>query len=95
MIDYSTVPNLGYIDMGLESDLVKAKTLFPNARRALMYTPMDLVNKDRQIIKEDIRRIAKEYAPCDIVAADIESETPDEAILDFIRMCQEVSADYV
>lgn len=91
---YAILPNLAYIDMGLESDLVKAKCLFPNARRALMYTPMDLANKDIQSIKDDIQRIAQEYAPCDIVLADIESDTPDERIREFIRECEAASKHY-
>ncbi|MCP4645619.1 MAG: hypothetical protein GY851_34560, partial [bacterium] len=39
------MPPLGYVDMGLDSDLPRAKQLCPNTRRAIMYTPTDLVNK--------------------------------------------------
>lgn len=89
--DYATVPNLGYIDMGLESDLVLARTVIPDARRALMYTPMDFANKSLQTIREDLERIASEYAPCDVVAADIEAGTSDERVLAFVEMCDEIS----
>ncbi|MHC4432996.1 MAG: uroporphyrinogen decarboxylase family protein, partial [Planctomycetota bacterium] len=35
--DYAGVPHVGYIDMGLDSDLVRARQMFGRARRALMY----------------------------------------------------------
>jgi hypothetical protein len=78
---YSKIPNLGYIDMGINSNLFKAKKLFPHARRAIMYTPMDFCDKPMNQIQLDMQIIAKIYAPCDIVLADIEEGTPDEKIL--------------
>jgi hypothetical protein len=88
---YATIPNLGYIDMGIESNLEKARALMPHARRALMYTPMDLADKCLGDIRADLERIAREYAPCDIVLADIESGTPDERVLGFVEMCARLS----
>ncbi|MDB4583815.1 hypothetical protein N9164_11730 [Draconibacterium sp.] len=89
--DYASVPKVGYIDMGIESDLAKAKTLFPETRRALMYTPMDIANKTFKEIRIDLELIAKNYGPCDIVAADIEYQTPDNKVADFIKLCEEIS----
>jgi hypothetical protein len=89
--DYSKVKNLGYIDMGIESDLSRARRLIPDARRALMYTPMDLANKPWEEVKTDIERIADEYGPCDIVAADIEADTPDKKVQDLIDLCADIS----
>jgi hypothetical protein len=77
---YAQVNNLGYIDMGILSDLGKARKLFPEARRAVMYTPMDLSSKSIDSIRSDMIRIAKDYAPCDIVVADIETSVPDEKV---------------
>ncbi len=88
---YATVPNLGYIDMGIESDLRKARSLMPSVRRALMYTPMDLANKPTEDIFADLERIACEYGPCDVVLADIDYGTPDERILEVVRRCAELS----
>ena len=59
-----------------------------------MYTPMDLVNKSLREIESDLKRIAKDYAPCDIVLADIEAGTPDDKILAFYLMCTEISSRY-
>ena len=88
--DYATVPNLAYVDMGLGSDLNRARELCPNARRALMYTPMDLANKALEEIHADLRRIHAELGPCDVVMADIDHETPDERVLAVAAMAREI-----
>jgi uroporphyrinogen-III decarboxylase len=92
MDDYALIPHLGYIDMGLDSDLARARRMFPNARRALMYTPTDLVNKPWNSIQEDIETIARNYGPCDVVLADIEAGTPDQRVLEFLKTCAKVSS---
>jgi hypothetical protein len=89
---YATIPNVGYIDMGLASDLVAAQEAFPNARRAIMYTPMELANKTLEEIRKDLERIAGEYGPADIVFADIDSNTPDERVIKVIELCEQLSA---
>lgn len=88
---YAEVPNLAYIDMGPDSDLDKARRLFPDARRAVMFSPVDLKDKSIEEIKTDFARIANEYGPCDIVLADIEASTPDERIRAALEICNELS----
>jgi len=90
--DYSKIKNLGYVDMGIKSDLSRVREMIPNARRALMYTPMDLTNKPWEEIKADMEKIAGEYGPCDIVAADIDVETPDDRVKALIDLCEEISS---
>jgi len=91
LADYAGLPALGYIDMGLESDLVRAKRLCPDARRAVMYTPKDLVAKSLDEIRADLSRIRRELGPCDVVMADIDHETPDERVLAFARIAEGLS----
>ena len=86
---YAMVPHVGYIDMGIKSNLALAKSLFPNSRRALMYTPMDLVTRSIEAIRLDIEKIAEEYGPADLVLADIEAGTPDEKVKAFLTICEE------
>lgn len=88
---YAQVTGVGYIDMGIKSDLVRAKALFPTARRAVMYTPMDAANKTLAEIEADFARIAREYAPCDIVIADIEAGTPDTRGIELAELCRNFS----
>jgi hypothetical protein len=92
--DYAKVPKIGYIDMGMDSDLETAKNMFPETRRAIMYTPMDVANKSSAEIKADFELIAEKYGPCDIVAADIEYGTPDERVLELVEICREISYKY-
>lgn len=88
---YAKVPNVGYIDMGIETDLEKARKLFPYARRAVMYTPMDLTAKSLIQIKQDINKIAHTFAPCDIVLADIEEGVPDHKVKAFFEIVHDLN----
>ena len=90
---YARISNVSYIDMGQDSDLRRARELFPQGRRAIMYTPMDVAGKPLDEIRSDLQKIARQYAPCDIVAADIEAGTPDQRILDFIDLCNNISVE--
>ena len=89
---YAQVPGVAYIDLGIKSDLVRAKALFPSARRALMYTPMDLANQSSAGLRADLERLAREYAPCDLIVADIEAGTPDARVREVVEHCRQVSA---
>jgi len=89
--DYATIPHLGYIDMGIDSNLARASEVLTGARRALMYRPTDLINKSLDTIEANLEKIASEYAPCDVVVADIEAGTPDERILAFLKLCDRIN----
>jgi len=89
---YATLPDLGYIDMGLGSDLVRVRQAFPATRRNLLYTSMDLKNKPEEEIRSDFRRIARDLAPCDVGLPDIERDVPDERLRFAIDLCCEISA---
>ncbi|GMU92788.1 MAG: hypothetical protein AMXMBFR4_18460 [Candidatus Hydrogenedentota bacterium] len=88
---YASVPRVAYIDMGLESNLTRIRELFPTARRAVMYRPTELAAKSRSQIEQDLQRVASQLGPCDLVAADIESGTPDERVLDVVSICDRIS----
>ncbi len=92
--DYSTIKDVRYLDMGMDSDLDKARFLFPSCRRSLMYTPMDLANKQIDEIRNDLEYVALHYGPCDIVAADIEAGTPDKRVIDFMDICTDISSKF-
>ncbi len=77
--------------MRLDSDLARTRRMFPNARRALMYTPTDLANKPWKSIQEDVEMIARDYGPCDVVLADIAAGPPDQRVLKFVETCAEIS----
>jgi len=91
---YAEIPKVAYIDMGIESNLVKAKALFPKARRAIMYTPMDIANKDYDDLATDLKYIAQNYGPCDLVCADIDTGTPDKRVHEIYELCEKLSEEY-
>ncbi|HEO70067.1 MAG TPA: hypothetical protein ENN80_02315 [Candidatus Hydrogenedentes bacterium] len=90
--DYARFPLLGYVDMGLESDLARARRLCPDARRALMYKPTDLADKPLEAIRADLERIRRELSPCDIVMADIDAHIPDDRVRAFARLAEQTLA---
>jgi hypothetical protein len=83
------IEKMGYLDSGMMADLKRVRETFPDARRAVLYGPLELENKTLLEIRADIERLATEYAPCDIVMADVESTTPDSRVLDFLRIVEE------
>jgi len=91
---YATVSRLGYIDMGITSNLKKAKRLFPDARRNILYTSMDLANKSEGQIRDDFEKIATQLAPCDVGLPDIEVDVSDERIMFAMDLCEEFSSRY-
>jgi len=92
---YATVPNVGYIDMGIESDLALARELFPRARRAVMYKPKDVREKSLDEIRKDLEHIANVLGPCDLVLADIDVDVPDEKVRSIHALCKKVSEAFV
>jgi len=78
------IDKMGYIDMGMMSDMKRVRDVFPDARRAVLYPPVALEQKTMDEIKADIQKIADELAPCDIVMADITDTTPDSRVRGFL-----------
>jgi hypothetical protein len=91
---YATVPKLGYIDMGVTSDLTRAKQLFGETRRNVLYTSMDLANKSEEQIRDDFEKIARQLAPCDVGLPDIEIDVPDRRVMFAMDICKELSDTY-
>jgi hypothetical protein len=89
---YAEIGDLAYIDMGLESDLARARRILPHARRNLLYTPMDLEHKPWTDLKADLDRIAEELGPCDLGLPDIEADVPDERVRTVLEYCRDLSA---
>ena len=83
-----TIKKMGYLDTGLISDFSRIKRMFPDTRRAVLYSPVELGNKSIEAIRKDIERIRREYAPCDIVMADIQSTTPEERVREFLGIVE-------
>lgn len=88
---YARIPGVGYLDMGINSNLKRARQLFPAARRCLLYTCMDLKTRSEEAIKSDLEKIANELGPCDLGLPDLEFDTPDNRIKWVMDLCEELS----
>jgi hypothetical protein len=84
------LPGVGYLDMGIMSDMKRAKAMFPEARRAVMYSPVKLHDAPIDQIWLDMEQIYLELAPCDIVMADIQATTPDSRVNELLTICHEI-----
>jgi len=81
------LPKVGYLDMGIMSDMKKVKKMFPEARRAVMYSPVRLQEASLNEIKKDMEKIYNELSPCDIVMADIQATTSDKRVNELLQIC--------
>ena len=82
------LPKVGYLDMGIMSDMRKVKVMFPEARRAVMYSPVRLQEASFDEIKKDMKKIYHELSPCDIVMADIQATTSDKRVNELLQICR-------
>jgi len=72
LVEIKKIPKIGYLDMGIMSDMKKVKKMFPETRRAIMYSPVRLQEASLDDIKKDMEKIYHELSPCDIVMADMQ-----------------------
>jgi hypothetical protein len=72
------IKKMGYLDMGMDTDMRRAKELFPDAHRAVLYSPVKIENLNLEEIITDFEKIRSELGPCDIILADVETTVPNE-----------------
>lgn len=92
LAELSQLPRVGYLDMGIQSDLSKVRAAFPEARRAVMYSPVRLQDASLEELRADMQKIFAELSPCDLVMADIQAQTPDHRVNDLLDICRELEA---
>lgn len=83
------IDKMGYLDTGIRSNLTRIKRMFPETRRALLLTPGEVEAMSDAELSAAVKRINLEYAPCDIVLADVETTMPDERINEFLAIVRE------
>jgi hypothetical protein len=89
---FKDLPNLGYLDMGMESNFVRVKAAFPETRRAVMYWPTKLQDASLEVLRQDLERVHRELSPCDVVMADIQWTTPDQRVNAFLEICRSLES---
>jgi len=86
------LPKMGFLDMGMMSDMVKVKAMFPETRRAVLYSPVRLQDASKEELEKDMEKIYRELSPCDIVMADIQVSTTDDRVHELLRICRELES---
>ena len=84
------LPKMGYLDMGMMSDMGKVKSLFPEARRAVLYSPVKLQEAPIKEVEKDMERICEELSPCDVVMADIQATTAGSRVNELLTICRDL-----
>jgi hypothetical protein len=83
----ATLPKLGYLDMGMTSDLRRVRETFPETYRAVLYDLVKLEEGSLEEIRTDMEKIFEDLAPCDLVLVAIQASTPDERVKALIDIC--------
>jgi hypothetical protein len=86
----TALPKLGYLDMGMMSDMRRVREAFPDTYRAVLYSPVKLQDSSLEDIRGDMEKIYGDLGPCDLVMADIQASTPDGRIQALLDMCAEI-----
>jgi hypothetical protein len=84
------LPKLGYLDMGMMSDMRRVRETFPDTYRAVLYSPVKLQEGSPEEIRKDMEKIYNDLGPCDLVMADIQASTPDERVQVLLDMCADI-----
>jgi hypothetical protein len=85
------LPKLGYLDMGMMSDMRRVRATFPDTYRAVLYSPVKLQEAGLEEIRKDMEKIYNDLGPCDLVMADIQACTPDARVRELLDMCAEIA----
>jgi hypothetical protein len=85
------LPKLGYLDMGMMSDMQRVRATFPDTYRAVLYSPVKLQEGSLSDIRRDMERIYNDLGPCDLVMADIQSTTADERVQGLLETCEQIA----
>ena len=90
----SELPKLGYLDMGMMSDMPRIRRTFPETNRAVLYSSVKLQDAGLEEIRADMTKIFTELGPCDLILADIQATTPDSRVRDLLRICGDVEKEH-
>ena len=84
------LPRLGYLDMGMMSDMRRVRETFLDTNRAVLYSPVKLQEGSLEEIRKDMEKIYNDLGPCDLVMADIQASTTDERVQAMLDMCADI-----
>ena len=87
------LPKLGYLDMGMMSDMIRVKKTFPDTNRAVLYSSEKLKRNTPDQLRQDMAKIYRELGPCDLVMPDVGPDIPDERVRELLSICDQVAGE--
>jgi len=87
---FQKIGPLGYLDMGMMSDMKKVRESFPDTRLAVLYHPNHIAEKPLVEVKKDFEAIYSQAAPVDIALVDIEATVSDERVQEVVKIAREL-----
>jgi hypothetical protein len=85
------LPRLGYLDMGMMSDLRRIRAVFPETYRAVLYDLVKLEEGSLGEIRADLEKIYEDLAPCDVVLVAVQASTSDARVNEVIGICADIA----
>lgn len=85
------IDKMGYLDMGMDSDMQLAQEMFPDARRGVLYSPRMMLFDPIEKITADFEKIRRELGPCDIILADVDAAMPNEKLQEIVRIADAIA----
>lgn len=89
----SKIERMGYLDMSADSDLARARELFPSARLAIFFTPGDIERKPFEQLADEFRVVARAAHPCDIVFADMTPGTDPVKLQKLLDLADQIESE--
>ena len=80
-----------YLDMGMVSDMKRARDCFPSARRAVIYSPGKLLSLSREEMKRELKEIYESCGPLDLILSGIDPNTTPDDVNAFLGIVKELS----
>jgi len=86
------IDKMGYLDMGMMTDMEKARELFPDTRRGVLYSPVKIASAPLSEVQADFEKIYHDLGPCDLILADVDSSVPVERVQQVLEVVDRVAA---
>jgi hypothetical protein len=77
---YSEIRDLGYLDFGIQSDLVRLKKLFPRAVLTVILNPDDVVGRTAAEVRAALEKLRDALGVCRILLGSLDGRTPSTQV---------------
>ena len=87
---YSELPDVLYLDFGIESDFARLKRFFPDSVLCPIFNPDDVLNKKPEELRASLEKLHDEIGRCHIILGSMAEGTPSEVVVEFYRTVSQI-----